>query len=82
MCQPVGRVRLPPAVALLQSFCASLAIPRPDPLGLPITHLQQLSGFSQPQLPAFTRPINSARLSCLLLNWHRPNLSPSLQEKL
>src|SRR5712692_6422273 len=46
----VGPVRPPPAVAMLQGLPSPPPIPRPDPLGLPITQLQQLAGFSQPQV--------------------------------
>ena len=36
-------------------------IARPDPLGLTIAHLQQLPASRSCKLPAFTRPITSAR---------------------
>src|SRR5512147_2947805 len=46
---PVGSIRHPPAVAVLQRSGPALAILRPDPLHLPITHLQQLCRFPQSQ---------------------------------
>src|SRR6266576_6379196 len=45
----VRPIRPPPAVAVLQSSGPAPAIPRPHPLRLPITQLQQLRRFSQPQ---------------------------------
>jgi len=43
------------------------------PLGQSVAQFQQLAGFSQPQVAAFTRPITSTRLSSLLLNPVLPN---------
>jgi len=45
---------------------------------LAIAHLQQLPASRSCKLPAFTRPITRLERSALLLNWHRPNLSPLL----
>src|SRR5713101_1580892 len=52
----IGPVRAPSAVAMLQRLGSSPAIPRPDPSGLPITQLQQLASFSQPQVARFHSP--------------------------
>jgi len=43
-----------------QEYACSPAVARPDPLGLPIAHLQQLPASRSRKLPAFTRPITSA----------------------
>src|SRR5437667_6089735 len=41
---------------MLQGLCSPSPIPRPDPFGLPITPLQQLAGFSQPQVARLHSP--------------------------
>src|ERR1022692_769184 len=45
----VGPVRYSPAVPMLQRLRSALPIPCPDPFALPVTQLQQLRRFAQPQ---------------------------------
>ena len=86
LCDPAASAEVEvlawPVPSMLQCLRSSPAIPRPDPLGLSIAQLQQLAGFSQPQVAALTLPITSARLSSLLLNPVLPNLSPSCRRQL